>query len=176
MRPLHHRLAPYFPAVLTDVEVAVVPAVGGDICGNIRAAAAKIGHENLFAEDVRECCGGATGKYVLLMAMDDVSMSALAENGDGERIVLLSADVPGIADDSYFEVAEAFGARFLAEGEHACGSDVCHVARQFKCITFRAAQHAPATEECGHDVQDTRMAVSGHALRSRWEWRLNPRR
>jgi len=74
------------------------------------------------------------------MAMHDVDAAQMGEHREGERIVALTAHVPGVSDDAHFEVADAFAAFMRAEGEEHGLDFVGHVSRELESIAFAAAE------------------------------------
>src|SRR6266849_4696472 len=61
-------------AVLAQVQMAMVPAIGRDIGGYIKPAAPEIGHEDTPPREPAERSGETAGEHVLLMAVNDVGL------------------------------------------------------------------------------------------------------
>ena len=89
------------------------------------------------------------------MAMNDIGITDLREQGWRHGIVTLSANVPRPPYNAHAKVAISFPAFTLAKSEHPGRHLISHVARQFERITFSPTDNAVIRgKQCWDNVQD----------------------
>jgi hypothetical protein len=89
----------------------------------------------------------------MLVAVHDIGVQNLREDGQREGIRSLSPHVPRAGHDAHVEIAVAHPFRRRPEGNEARGNAIGHVARQLERISFGAADDAGRAEQRRDDVQ-----------------------
>lgn len=79
--------------------MTVVPAIGGDVAGEIPTAAAEITHEHLASGEPAKQRRQAARQHMLLMTMHDGGSPQFVNQAQGEGIDRLPSDQPGLAND-----------------------------------------------------------------------------
>jgi hypothetical protein len=130
------------PAEVTEMQMSVVPAVSGNIRGDIPPTAPQVGYKHTTARKAAEQSGQTAREDMPLMAMHDVSAPQFPEQAARERIGALSSDIPGIAQNAYLEITEGLFTRSIAESHQPRRNVVGHVARQFIGVTLGATDDA----------------------------------
>ena len=135
--------------------MAIEPSISRNVGRDVPSAPAKIGDEHWRAQSAACERGQAGRQQMLLMAMHDIGTAQMSQQRKRQRIVALTAHVPGISDHSQIELANAFAAVVRTESEQHSIDFIGHVAREFEGIAFAAAEDTAFTENCGSDVENS---------------------
>jgi hypothetical protein len=137
--------------------MAVKPAIGGDVAGDVEAAAAEIRHEHATPAQPGEQCGDAAGDDVLLVAMNHRRLSKRLPQARRERIAALAADVAR-AQNLDLETTHPRGALPVAERDQPRRHALGHVPGELEGIALRAADDAIlGIERCRDDVRHAKV-------------------
>jgi hypothetical protein len=155
VRPRLVTMAADLAAVFADMQMAVVPAVGGDVRGDVPAAAAEVADEGAPARQPCVGGGGAARQDMLLMAVDHVGAAQLGDHPPRQRIMALASHVPGVAQHMNFQVPDAFIHFALAEAQQRGRCNFRHMPSKFVRIALTASDRAVSAEQRRHYMHDT---------------------
>src|SRR5207249_138116 len=100
------------------------------------------------------------GHDVALMAVDNVGLLELTDEGERQRVASLAAHVPGFADYADAQSTHHLVTIPVTEGHQRRWHFVRHVPREFEGISLGPTGHAVVIpKQRRHDVNDARPTV-----------------
>ncbi len=154
-------------AVLTQVQVAVEPAIRVDVRRDVPSSATEVADEYAATIEPRPRRRGAAHEHMLLMAVDHVGPPKLAEYRAAEGIGALSTDKPRITDDANLQQPHLLLAVFVAEADERRRHNIGHVTGKLEPVPFCAADDAGRSEQCRNEMRH----AHAYFTTSSWKYR-----
>src|SRR3974390_447975 len=136
--------------------MAVEPAIGRDVTGDVPATTAEVADEDTPAAQAAEGGSETSRQYVLLMAMNHVGFAQLGEHRPLDWVEAFAANIPGFAQHADSERPHRFVQLAAAEAQQRGRHDFGHMTRQFERIALGTSGYVVRAEHRGHQVDDSR--------------------
>jgi len=158
------------PGVFADVQMAVIPAVGGHERGNVQTAAAEIRDEDAAPREPRQDRGEAARHDMLLMAVHDRCAAQRLRKRSRDRVGPLTAHVVALEHDDV-QLSDLLATRFGAKRHQSCVHTLRHMASELERISFCPTEDAVARiERRWHDVRDRQLNHRGFSQVGARRW------